>query len=266
MTRNDRPDTVAEARSTSPSAALGRPKRPWVAYLVLLALGAVVAFGVRSIGGDPADETGRFEAAIDAGDLEGAHAILERLRSESPGGARTYLAEGHLALARGARKKAIEAYRRALAADGALASDPRFARGFRRLLLEEEKAENVKDLLSELAKHGVDAVAPLLVEVFEEAERSEHRRRAYAGLKVLGKSGAPKDALGLLIQDLGRQEASACKTRRWYVEQIAELRDPRVLPALEREREKTGTFFDFARVNGCMSKLLDEEIRKRESK
>jgi hypothetical protein len=92
------------------------------------------------------------------------------------------------------------------------------------------------------------------------------RRRSYAGLRRLDALGSLDDPVGILVEDLKKQKNRHCSMRKWYVEQLIEFDDGRVLQALLAEQDRRGNFLvrTFGGgVNGCMFELLDAEIAKR---
>lgn len=226
-------------------------------------LGAVlVAVSLTSTG----TPTSGMEDALEAGDTGRATALLAQMRKESPDDERHFLYEGHIAFLAEEPTKALVAYRKALKNDPALGVDDRMKRNI--LGLVKFKPKQAKEFVELMVESGGPSAAPLLAEVFEEAPTASLRRRAYAGLRKLDEVDELSDPVKVLSDDLRAQKNRHCSVRKWYVEQLLEFDDDRVLDALESETARRGNILQRTfggGVNRCMGRLLADEIEKRRS-
>lgn len=251
-------DTALRAPERAPTPAPEPHPRParrraWVLAGIALFVALVV------IARSGATGIERAEEALAKGDLPAARAVLATLLAEQPGDARVQLLAGHLAFAEDDADGTAQAYERALELDGAIAGDAVLAANTRRLLEKNQRAGG--RLITALALHAGSPGAPLLAELAEKAPVQRMRSHAFQALERLGETSR-LDLFTYLSGELDQVRAESCKSRKWYIERLAGLDDPRVLAILERERSRKGGILNLEDVNGCMATELEGHIAK----
>jgi tRNA A-37 threonylcarbamoyl transferase component Bud32/tetratricopeptide (TPR) repeat protein len=254
---------AAPVESPAPDA----PRRS-VPLAAALALAAVVAVGAMILWGSEGDVSEptmleRAERALATGDLPAARAILGQLAAKDADAPRTNLLVGHLDFAQGDLDSAVTAYKKALEKDGDVASDPVLAANAKKILEKNQKAGGT--LITALALHATSGGAPLLAELAESAPVQRMRSHAFQALERLGETHR-LELFEYLSGELDRVRAESCKTRKWYIDRLVALDDPRALPILKRERGRRGGLFNLEDVNGCMADELKSHISKLEKK
>lgn len=202
-----------------------------------------------------------IEAAIAAQDWEQAERLAFTRVQEDPKSVKARLYLGHALFQRGKRDEATDEYVKALKLDGYAALDPRFQENFRRASEGREKAGRI--LIGAVSELGDAGASPLLVEVAERSSQAAVRRRAYEGLERM-KEEKRLDAFTFLSEGLRKDGTDKCENRRWYVERLARLADPRVVPIFKKEKSRKGGFLGLERTGECMYDLLDSTLAKYE--
>jgi tRNA A-37 threonylcarbamoyl transferase component Bud32 len=254
---------LAEARFAS--ITLSVPKDKLRLGLPAAGAGLVVAGTIALIAAIASGPgSGDLEEALAAGDVARAQLVVDEMRTADPNDPRLPLFEGHLAHAKGETKESFDAYKRALS-DPKLEIDDRFEQNILELVHDKPKAAD--SFVKLIAHQGGASTTGLLVQVFEEAPNPLIRRYAYEGVVRLDARGKLRDPVGALAADLEKQSNRHCKARKWYVEQLIQFEDQRVLEALQAEQKRRGNFFQEigGGVNKCMGGLLEAEIGKRRS-
>jgi tRNA A-37 threonylcarbamoyl transferase component Bud32 len=207
------------------------------------------------------------EAAMAERDLPKARAMMTALLVEKPDDARVNLIAGHLAFLEDDRNGAASSYGLAIGRDPAVSTDEIFASNARQILLGRGRGAKAANALAKSVAEEADArAAPLLAVAAEQAATPGTRRLAYRGLERLGETGRI-DRVALLARDLERipKIARECPTRKWYVERLAAIGDPRALPALEKQRHlpaKGWVFDEDSKANACMTRELDRAVQE----
>ncbi|WP_242393702.1 protein kinase family protein [Anaeromyxobacter oryzisoli] len=185
-------------------------------------------------------------ALLAAGDLPRARAALEAAARRHPRDPYVEKLRGDLACARGDGGECLRRYRAALEARAAFRSDPLLRANALRLLAREDhrlalvrvaaRLDGIDDALAERTRDG----------------RYWVRWNAVRALEARGEAGRIDYAL-VYVKDL--QRGSSCETKRAAASKLAELRDPRALPALEEAR-RAGGLLGFL----CTGDALDRAI------
>ncbi|MCK6551438.1 protein kinase [Myxococcota bacterium] len=256
----------APGASTTPTPATEGARR--VPLFAALGLAAVVAIGAMILWGSEGSVSEptmieRAERALATGDLPAARAILGQLAAKNADDPRTNLLVGHLDYAQGELDAAVIAYKKALEKDGDVAADPVLAANTKKIIEKNQKAGGT--LVTALALHATSGGAALLADVAENAPVQRMRSHAFQALERLGETHR-LDLFTYLSGELEKVRAESCKTRKWYIDRLAALDDPRALPVLKRERGRRGGLFNLEDVNGCMADELKSYISKLEKK
>jgi len=215
-------------------------------FFPLVAAAAVIIAGfvwMQSVDLDPA------QRALAAGELDTATELTHELLEDHPKDARVHMLQGHVDFARGDVKDAIASYGRALQLDPGAAADPYFDRNVRTLVSHEDPA--LARTVHHLTRKPVAEAAPLLAHIARAAHKWPVRRGAYEALERTG-DFADLDPVAYLSAQLEDNSTRVCSIRRWYVERLVRLDDPRARPALERESAR----------RGCARKLIQEALAK----
>src|SRR5262249_38303745 len=127
---------------------------------------------------------------------------------------------------------AASSYALALDLDPAVAIDETFAANAKQILRARGGSSKAADVLAKAIADKADArAAPLLAAAVEQSATPGTRRRAYLGLERLGESERI-DRVAYLMRDLDQipKTDRLCPVRKWYVDRLAALQDPRALP------------------------------------
>jgi hypothetical protein len=211
--------------------------------LVALPLGLALAAGLPR---DPpfAREVGE---RLDAGDLAGARAALDRAGRADAGDPWIEKVRGDLACARGDAGECLRRYAAALDARPGFAADPRLRASVVRLI---DRGEDARSLVRVAAR--VEGIDGALVD----ATASEHHDVRWAAIRVLEARGRADriDYASAYARDLGGD--AGCGARRAAAARLAELRDPRVLPSLEAARRDNAGLGGWLCVGGEVDRAL----------
>lgn len=192
----------------------------------------VIAIALLWLGGDDplAREVGEL---LEARDVSRAAEVLDRAAAQRPGDPRVEKLRGDLACARGRSGECLRRYRAALEAKPALAEDPVLRENVLALLAREDDRALAVRLATRI--EGVDGV--LL-----ERTRSDRYWTRWNAVRALEARGQAEriDYAEVYASDL--LHGGSCATRRAAAAKLAELRDPRTLPALEQARKDAGPF------------------------
>ena len=257
----DRFASAAEFRAALAIAARGEPnvrvrhKRTIAVASLVAALLVVAIVAALMLGSDPLDD---IEDALDEGRLRSARKFLAETDGDAATTARYHRLAGHLAMADGNYEEAARAYRAAIERNPDLAADDKLGHDIRALA--ERKVDGVEGLVGVAARSGPPASATLLTYLAKSAPTATMRQAAYEGLERLGETER-LDRFEFLSLQLNYSGAADCASRKWYVERLARLRDPRALRLFRRERARKGGPWGLAPASGCMKALLDRAIR-----
>jgi eukaryotic-like serine/threonine-protein kinase len=239
-------DSMDMAYATATQASLAPPdmvpeKRSRRRSILAVAAAASVLLAVLMIvrgsgsGGTPAEQAAR---KLSHGDPQGAIALLEGKADAIAEDAAAQLQLGHAyALAR-ADKKALDAYRKALALNAALADDSRLRanlnvlRDGKNLTIAVEAAEILASELND------DEGKNKLIEFASSMRNESARHRAIELVKRHGLSDRV-DWVESYMLDL--RQGDTCRVRRKYVAKLRELGDKRAVKALRTAAYRKGT-------------------------
>lgn len=195
---------------------------------------------------------GDVEELLVAGRVAEADAKAQQRLAANPNDAEGNLASGHVAFARGQKSSGVKAYEKALAADGALRTDPRLVK-------------NLVDSLNAVGKAAADVLVayPSGASLDALVERSKQpgywgRRRA---VEVLGQTGEGDrvDEEQVALADM--KEAPDCSQRLAAVKKVREHKTRAALPQL-KELASDGIVNSFK--NGCLTKEAAATIKELE--
>lgn len=249
---------MRDGGAVSQAALAPRPSRRGLllgAGLALVAGGFTLPLFWKSAQPDP------LEQALAARSWEEAERLAAVRVSEDPKDVRARLALGHAFFGRGKRDEATDEYVKALKLDPYAALDTRFQENFRAVSTAKEKAGRI--LVGAVAELGDSGASALLVEAAERNPQAPVRRRAYEGLERM-KEEKRLDAFTFLSEGLRKDGTDKCENRRWYVERLAKLQDPRVVPIFKKEQTRKGGFLGLERTGECMYDLLEATLKKYE--
>jgi eukaryotic-like serine/threonine-protein kinase len=199
---------------------------------VALVAAPVLAIALLWLGGeDPLVREVRQLLA--AGELPRAADVLDRAAAQRPTDPAVEKLRGDLACARGHGRECLRRYRAAIEARPGLKDDPLVRENVLALL----GREDVRALAVRLAT-WVDGVDELLLE----RTRSDRYWTRWNAVRALEARGEAEriDYADVYARDL--LHGGSCATRRAAAAKLAELRDPRTLPALEQARASAGAF------------------------
>lgn len=262
-------DTVMKRASSNiqpppsvPDGARLRQNTPLIIFAAAVAIAVAAALFFFAGGSEP-DAHAKAEAAIAAGDLSSARAILGQLIAVDARDARTQVLLGHVNAAEGDLTGAADAYKLALELDGSSPKDPVMVANTRRIVEKNKKSGGA--LVMSLALHADASAGELLAELAQGAPTQRMRNHSFQALERLGLTGK-LDLVSYLSVELEKIGAKSCKTRKWYVDRLVQVDDPRVLATLKRERARRGGILGLDDVNSCMSDELKTQIERREKK
>ena len=228
-----------------------RNRRVWASAAAVVLLG----FGLRYLLETPAQKA---ERALAAGNLAEARPLVQALVQEQPKVPSVMLLSGHLAALEEDSQAAVERYTEALEADAHLVTEPLLLRHLHALAKSNpNQAEALAIRMTQLAGNDAEEV---LRELALSGHRPSVRRSAYEGLERTNASKS-LDRFDYLSGELTRNESDTCTIRRWYVERLVALEDPRSLPILQRELDRRGGLFKTERTSACMQTLLSVAIK-----
>lgn len=246
-----RPPNALALRAELAACRRRRPVRPGTPLLVAAALLGLLSLGV---GGaiyllrDPLVEA---RTAYATGLLDLAERATRARLRENPRDAAARLLSGHVALAKGEVAAAAKAWTEAVGADPRLIGDedlhdgvldalPRLHAGSRQ---DRARADALVDAVADRAP---ESGTELLARLAREAPSFRWRRRVYEGLERLGAASAI-DAFAFLSTELEANRTERCDVRRWYLERLERLNEPRADEIIARERAR--------KRGGCLSDL-----------
>jgi serine/threonine-protein kinase len=257
-------NTVVKRGPSAIQSMVPAPKANISAILLAVAVAIIAGISIFIFSGD--EETSahtKAEAAIASGDLSSARAILGQLIAQDARDARTQVLLGHVNVAEGDFVIAADAYKLALELDGSSTRDPVMVANIRRIVEKNKKSGGA--LVMALALHADDTATVLLTELAQNAPTQRMRNHAFQALERLGQT-ARLDLVNYLSVELEKIGAKACKTRKWYVDRLVQVDDPRVLATLKREKARKGGILGLEDVNKCMSDELKTHIERMEKK
>jgi eukaryotic-like serine/threonine-protein kinase len=234
------PATLARGRDWLVGATFGNAWRAGrerlraapVGPRVALVAAPVLAIALLWLGGeDPLVREVRQLLA--AGELPRAADVLDRAAAQRPSDPGVEKLRGDLACARGQGRECLRRYRAALEARPGLKDDPLVRENVLALLGREDDRALAVRLATWV--DGVDE--PLL-----ERTRSDRYWTRWNAVRALEARGEAEriDYGDVYARDL--LHGGSCATRRAAAAKLAELRDPRTLPALEQARASAGAF------------------------
>lgn len=190
-----------------------------------------------------------LQDAFAAHDLDRATELTHKLLLSHPKDPRVHLYQGHIDFARADVKDALASYGKALELDAGVVADAHFARNVRTLVEHEDAA--LEPMMAHLARHPTADAVPLLAHIARAAHKWPVRRSAYETLEKIGEFGE-LDRINYLSEQLADNSTRVCTIRRWYLERLVALDDPRAVPALTREQAQVG----------CAKKLIADTLSK----
>lgn len=98
-----------------------------------------------------------------------------------------------------------------------------------------------------------------LIELVHRSPTFALRRKAYEALERHGWESS-LDRLSYLTGQLNRNGTNRCPIRRWYVERLIALQEPRARTTLVNERNRRGGFLGMERVNRCLTAEIDAAL------
>jgi len=210
----------------------------------------------------------RVEALLARGELVPARAALQQLMSAYPEAARVRYLFGNLDYAEGDRERALGDYHEAIARDRAFTNDPILRSNVRAML--ERRAEGVPAVALLAGDVGKPALADLVACAKGCKDERVRRRAAEAaislgGPELLAEEGKRTDAVADELEEKLRTGRS-CKERKAAALELIATGDKRWLPALKQARDRTGGFLGLQSINACMTRDLNEAIRRLEGK
>jgi eukaryotic-like serine/threonine-protein kinase len=214
------------------SAARERLREAAVGPRLALLAAPVLAVALLCLGGeDPLVREVRQLLA--ARELPRAAAALDRAAAQRPDDPAVEKLRGDLACARGQSRECLRRYRAALERRPGLSGDPVVRENVLALLGREDD----RALAVRLATR-VEGVDDLLLE----RTRSDRYWTRWNAVRALEARGEAEriDYADVYSRDL--LHGGSCATRRAAAAKLAELRDPRSLPALEQARDDAGAF------------------------
>jgi hypothetical protein len=240
------PGRIEDAvRSVARRAWRAAVDAPPLARIALVALPLAVALAA----GLPREPAFAREVGerIDAGDLAGARAAIDRAARSA--GADPWLEKlrGDLACARGDAGECLRRYAAALEARPGLAGDPRLRAAVLRLV---ERGVEGRPLVRIAARlDGMD-------EALVDATRAERHAVRWSAVRILEARGRADriDYASFYARDLGGD--AGCGARRAAAARLAELRDPSALPSLEAARRENGGLGGWLCVGGEVDRAL----------
>jgi tRNA A-37 threonylcarbamoyl transferase component Bud32 len=238
---------------TLPPVRLSRMK--WVAGLVFVSTMVVLGVKVSERVREPPVVTAQH--ALEVGDLPKARAILNNLEATTPDDVRVYLLLGHLGFAAGELEASANAYKKALELDGTTVSDRVLSINVKKLVDKDQKAGSI--VVDALARDADRSGAELLANLAENAPTHRMRNHAFQGLERLHETGR-LDLVSYFDNELEKVKDQSCKLRKWYVQRLIELDNPKALPILKRERSRRGGLFGLENPNLCMESELRQSI------
>lgn len=247
---------VNQLRSTSTATTNVWQRRLFNRRLWAAAAAAVVAaFGLRYLLETPAQKA---ERALAAGNLADARPLVQALLADQPDAPGVLLLSGHLAALEEDADTAVDRYTKALEADPQLVKEPLLLRHLQALAkANAQEAEGLAIKMTQLAGPDAEVVLKALALT---GHRPSVRRAAYEGLERI-EATKSLDRYDYLSGELTRNESDTCTIRRWYVERLIALEDPRALPVLQRELDRRGGLFKTERTSSCMQTLLTVAIK-----
>ena len=198
--------------------------------------------------------------ALARGDPRGALRVARAGLVEAPDDARLHLITGHALLATEQDEDARAAYGRALTLDSTSVSDARLQATVRRLI--ESRGRLAQSMILLVLEHASSADGSFIAELTSAAPHPRLRRAAYERLEAVGRA-SDIDRFAFLSGELKDNRTDVCSIRRWYVERLIGLHDPRSLPILRREQKRThGPLgLPIHRTSTCMQSELQEGIQ-----
>ncbi len=190
-----------------------------------------------------------LEDALATNELDRATEIAHKLLAKHPKNARLHLYQGHIDFARDDVKDALASYGKALELDSAVAEDAHFIRNVRTMV--EHEDPTLESLMRHLTRHGGVESAPLFAHIAQASHKWPLRRTAYEALERMDDFGGI-DQMAYLSAQLGDNSTRVCAIRRWYVERLIALDDPRTVPALAKEHSQ----------RKCAKKLIAKTLSK----
>lgn len=258
LARGERTHALREMAGSALAAARRLPRRIQLgaaAALAVLLIGAAMLTTSPTRPARTLVENG--EAAVGRGDLPAARAIAMQALAKDPDDGRAHLLQATIAMAEDHPEVALTSFRQAIALDRKLAADPLVENAVRTQVARDGKAAT--GLLTLVASEGTAASAPLLVELAKTAPKPGLRKEAYVGLERLEET-ARLDVLAWLTEEL-RTTKQGCEGRKWYVDRLIALDDPRTLPTLKKELGRRGGFLNLSSESECMAAELKAQIK-----
>jgi hypothetical protein len=204
-----------------------------------------------------AGEIRRIDAAMGAGQLNEARAMLMQQISRHPDSGRLRYLLGNLEIIEKNPAAGLEAYDEALRLDPGLRGDANLLISVRRLLADRKLGRQAFDLLA--LRVGKPAGAAL-AEVASEDRRPDFRRDARQACETLG----CRPAVDLVRSySLDLQQGKTCEERRTAVQGLGSSGDPRAVEPLRRARRVTGGLLESLRGGGnrCIVKDIDAALK-----
>ncbi|MEO1228438.1 MAG: protein kinase [Myxococcota bacterium] len=212
--------------------------RKWAVAGLAAAVLAVGGF-VYAAASDPLLEA---RTALSAGQLPVAEDALRQRLAEDPRDPEAKLLLGHLAYRRGRTERAAEAWLAALKIEPSLAGDGDLTDTLPDATAELHRSSRngrglAERLVEAMAIGAPGAAQGTLMAIAQEAPSPSLRRIAFEGLERAGATSG-LDVFDFLTRGLEAQAESSCQVRKWYVERIARLSDPRGTPLVRKERSR----------------------------
>ena len=209
----------------------------------------------------------RVEALLARGELVPARAALQQLLGAHPESARVRYLFGNLDYAEGDRERALGDYRDALKLDHHLRDDAILRSNVRAMLERRNEGMGAVTLLADDV--GMPALADLVACAKGCKDERVRRRAAEAAIKLggpqlLAEEGKPTVEVSDALEEKLRTGRS-CKERKAAALELIATGDKRYVPALKQARDRSGGFLGLQSVNACMTRELNEAIRRLEA-
>jgi eukaryotic-like serine/threonine-protein kinase len=260
----------SSASMIEPAPLFARPRFFLAGLIGVAGLAAAIVFSFSSSTKPPPElpPMARAEQALARGDLSAARAILAPIVAGRDHNARADVLLGHLSFAEGDVPGAVSAYKKALELDGSSARDPVMVANAKRIVEkshDEKKNEYGAQMVTALALHADSSAAGVLADLAENAPTHRMRSHAFQGLERLGETKR-LNVTNYLGNELERVASQSCKTRKWYIDRLIALDDPKALSIFKRELVRRGGLFNLENINACMESQLRQAIERFEPK
>ena len=201
----------------------------------------------------------RVGAALAADQLDRASHLSALWTLETPDSPEAHILHGHIAFRQGQPGRGIAEFDRALTLDTSAVRRPEVRAAIETLIAKRDF--HLLAFIKMLNGHADAPAADLLADLAKRAPRPRERREAYRGLERLGVDDR-LDRFAYLTTNLRRNPTDHCELRRWYVQRLIALDDPRAANALRNELDRRTGFLNLSRTARCMEDRIERALRK----